>query len=139
MFDELKISVPSIGANCFYNVWCPYDNDSPKGKLTLTDKVTELGANAFAENELAELQFESNAVTGAYNFVTGVFYESDIYKLSIGENVTMIQPYLFSNSELIGDGVLIGFEDFTNMNYYLKKTCGFVYGTFCYIDKGNSV
>lgn len=99
MFNELVLSVPSIGANSFYNVWCPYDNDTPKGRLTVTDKVNELGANAFAENEFEELQFESNATTGAYNSVTGVFYEADIYKLSIGENASMIQPYLFSNTE----------------------------------------
>ena len=99
ILEELEVCVPEIGTNSFYNVWCSYDSNTPKGILTVTDQVKVLGANAFAGNELEELYFESNATTGATDTLTGVFYDAEIYKLVIGEAVTMIQPYLFANAD----------------------------------------
>lgn len=106
-FDELTVSVPEIGTGSFSHVWCTEDDDTPRGKLTVTEQVKVLGANAFEGNRLEVLCYESDAVTQTTEPDTGVFDETEIGQLFIGDEVEKLGSALFSGSCLHQDQVVI--------------------------------
>lgn len=106
-FDELTVSVPQIGTGSFSHVWCTEDDDTPRGKLTVTEQVEVLGTNAFEGNRLEVLCYESNAVTQMTEPDTGVFDEAEIGQLAIGDEVEKLGGALFSGSCLHQDEVII--------------------------------
>lgn len=75
-------------------------------ELTLTDLVGTLHGNAFANADIQSLHYNTHAAHTAGGVTEATFYQSRIYALDIGENVTEMPGYAFS-------GAYFYFNEFT--------------------------
>ena len=91
-FNELTLSVPSIGEAAFGELW-PEDK---KCTLTLTENVTYMEDKAFMQNNFTTVNYNCNATTKEEYGMAGMFYHSAIDNLAIASTVTTIPNYTFN-------------------------------------------
>lgn len=106
LFDELTLSVKTIGHDAFRKVW---DETNP-GKLTLTNAVETIEYNAFAMNHFSTVNYDCSATTNAWSLPQGVFYHSNIDELLISSTVTVIPRFMFNQTYLNFDSLTIDVE-----------------------------
>ena len=137
LFDELTVSVKTIGKHAFCGVW---DENNP-GTLTITDMVETIQINAFALNHFATVNYNGVAATDAWSNQQGAFYHSYISALNLGETATHIGAYMFAGayasfSELTVDVPSIGEKAFAEMWQGEQKAILTLTENVTYIEDG---
>ncbi len=104
-FHEFTVDLERVGDYAFYNVFPLYD--PYEAELTVTEKVKYMGACAFARCDITALHMDADMETGASDSMTGAFYGSDVGNLVIGGHVTQIPDYIFSNTKISQDELVL--------------------------------
>ena len=107
-FREYTVNVEWIGAHAFDRAWGSADKCCER--LTLSDRVNYIGADAFANDHITMLNLQANAESGASGEYDGSFYCSYITELSISEDVMVIPDYMFSNAHVAVDELVLNVE-----------------------------
>ena len=96
LFSELTVSAKTIGIAAFRGVW----SETNPGILTLADSVEIFDYNAFASNYFATVNYNCSATSDQMSGEYGIFLNSTINALNIGENVSKIGRYMFYETYL---------------------------------------
>lgn len=73
--------------------------------LTIPDTVTYVGEGAFSGVKIGALYYNAEKASTTENFSTAPFASAEIHELHIGENVTEIPDFMFSNADLTQDEI----------------------------------
>lgn len=73
--------------------------------LTIPDTVTYVGEGAFSGVKIGALYYNAVEASTTENFSTAPFASAEIHELHIGENVTEIPDFMFSNAYLTQDEI----------------------------------
>ena len=98
--SEYVIDREHIGKKAFYGAWSNGVIENPIDKLTITEDVKYIGAEAFGQCKIRDLRYQAEADTDADSSIKGIFYLSDIYGLTIDDRVQTIPDYCFANASL---------------------------------------
>lgn len=97
---EFVVDREWIGRMAFYGVWKCSMEDRYVEKLIITEDVTHIGAEAFGYNNIKNLEFNADVETDSISTVTGIFYMSNIYGLTVNDQVTQLPDYCFANATM---------------------------------------
>ena len=98
-FGAFTFEQERIGDYAFYGAWFSLGlptSSNPAKRLTIGEEVTYIGKNAFDGCTVEELIYLANAAAGSTGSVSGPFYLADVERLTVGEQVEEIPPYLFA-------------------------------------------
>lgn len=115
-FHEFTVDLERVGDYAFYNVFPLYD--PYEAEITVTENVKYMGACALARCDITTLHMDADMETGASDSLTGVFYSSDVGNLVIGESVTQIPDYLFSNTNISQEELALDVERIGKCAFY---------------------
>ena len=97
---EYVIDREYIGKMAFFGAWSNGVIENPIDRLTITKDVAFIGAKAFGQCKIRNLQYQADVQTDAVSSVTGIFYMSDLYGLEVADGVQTIPDYCFANAKL---------------------------------------
>ena len=108
--EEFSVNVERIGDYAFHGVWDSsglWPGTDKVDKLTLSDSVKYIGKEAFGSCYINELVLDATLNCGSTNNLNGVFYTTDIHRLTIGEEVAKIPDYFFAYADFYFDELTV--------------------------------